>query len=85
MFATISVAALLVLIYCVLIARHLATVRADYAHARRTAEAGHRAGPVDLETAAARALLDGTMTRAEYRAMMEFVARRSGHLLRIPD
>ncbi|MEV4510610.1 hypothetical protein AB0K00_16770 [Dactylosporangium sp. NPDC049525] len=76
MFATMSVAALLVVVYCVLIARHLAVVRAE--HRDRTR-------PLDVETAAARALLDGTMTRAAYRATMESVARQAGHLLRATD
>ena len=68
-----SVAALLVVVYCVLIARHLAAVRAE-----------HRLRPVEVEGAAVRDLLDGTMTRAAYRATMESVARHSGHPLRVP-
>ncbi|MFC5008034.1 hypothetical protein ACFPIJ_60755 [Dactylosporangium cerinum] len=75
MFATMSVAALLVVIYCVLIARHLAR-----AHQQRRA----REAPDDVEVAAVRGLLDGTTTRAAYRATMESVARRAGHLLRMP-
>jgi hypothetical protein len=76
MFATMSVAALLVVIYCVLIARHLA---------RANQERKAREAPTDVEIAAVRGLLDGTTTRAAYRASMECVARQAGHLLRIPD
>lgn len=86
MFATMSVAALLVVVYCALIARHVAVVRAEIA--ARADDAGrpeHAGRPVDVEAAAAQGLLDGTMSRAAYRATMESVARQSGHLLRVPD
>ena len=79
MFATMSVAALIVVTYCVLIVRHLAAARAEHRD---------RSGlprPLDVETAATRGLLDGTVTRAAYRATMESVARQAGHPIRVPD
>lgn len=79
MFATMSVAVVLAVTYCVLIVRRLAAARAEHRD---------RSGllrPVDVEAAATRGLLDGTVTRAAYRATMESVARQTGHLIRVPD
>ncbi|MEV4136393.1 hypothetical protein AB0J72_30010 [Dactylosporangium sp. NPDC049742] len=74
MFATMFVAALVAVVYCVLIARHLMVARAERGGEQH-----------DVEAAAARGLLDGTMTRAAYRATMESVARQAGHLIRVPE
>ena len=74
MFATMFVAALVAVVYCLLIARALVVARAE-----------RREGPLDVESAAVRELLDGSVTRAEYRATMESVARQAGHLIRVPE
>ncbi|MFF5233102.1 hypothetical protein [Dactylosporangium sp. NPDC000521] len=74
MFATMFVAALIAVVYCLLIARVLVVARAE-----------RRERPLDVESAAARGLLDGTVTRAAYRATMESVARQAGHLIRVPE